>query len=127
MKTSPALIAATYDAIQIMTNNIVTPTGPNADHKKTLLKKLLAILVLVEAIESQLVQEQQKPNPIRPDIEKWLKTATPIQRIDVDEFIGVLNGHGDSGSLLNTLEACVKNTPSGIEYVREVLDWVRVE
>lgn len=57
---------------------------------------------------------------VRPELESWLNTASNAQRIAVDEFIGVLDRSGDSGSMHSTLEACINM--AGIDYVRQCLD-----
>ena len=58
--------------------------------------------------------------PARPGIEVWLAKATEAQRIALDEYLGVLDQDGDSGSVWDTLEALIAFT--GLDYVRECLD-----
>lgn len=57
--------------------------------------------------------------PARPQIEEWLKTASDTDRESVDEFIGVLTGDGDSGSVYDVLRAVIKLV--GVEYVIEAV------
>lgn len=52
---------------------------------------------------------------VRPEIERWLATASDADRIALDEFISVLRKNGDSGSLALVLRACVEQ--GGLDYV----------
>jgi hypothetical protein len=58
----------------------------------------------------------------RPYIEEWISKASDDDRCTLSEFIAVLEGTADSGSVHDTLRALIKI--SSIDYVRQCLDTI---
>lgn len=61
----------------------------------------------------------------RPHLEQWLTTATDAQRTAVDEFIGVLDKTGDSGSVHSVVEVLLDLVTA--EYLKRALDLTPLE
>lgn len=56
----------------------------------------------------------------RPNLEQWLATATDAQRTAVDEFIGVLDKDGDSGSVHSVVEVLLDRVTAN--YLKDAID-----